>query len=368
MGSRELTVMWAGPATPNGVIILYSLYVDGAIAFTGVVNATIVSGLLPFAEHTLTLEACTAVGCSNSTPVISQTLPDAPADLAPPTLTVLGPSSILVRWRLPSTPNGVISRMELRQLTESAFEVVFNDVDLELETTLTGLLPNTLYTFQLLAFNAGGSVTSSSVQALTLEDIPDDISPPTVGAVGATFLEASWSPPGIPNGDIILYNLTLDGGLVFSTAEGFSYNITDLRPFTSYSLAVIACTTRGCGSSNQSTARTLEDIPSGYTQPALLTVTSSAIRVDIIPVTNENGVVTYMLYVSGNFPAAGMGALDVEQQQRVVFNDSVPSVAQSTGLIPFTHYILVLVVSNSAGTLEGPPFVVQTLSAGKQAY
>ena len=368
VGSRELTVTWAPPTAPNGIIVLYTLYTNGAVVFSGPDNATIVSGLLPFAEYSLTLEACTAIGCANSSHTINQTLPDAPADLAPPTLAVLGPSSIMATWQLPGDPNGVILRLELRMLLgfESAFEVVFNDVNLDLETTITRLAPNTLYTFQLVAFNAGGSVESPVVQARTLEDIPDDISPPSVNNVGATYLEVLWSPPGIPNGDIILYNLTLNGGVVFSTERDLSYNITDLQPFTSYSLSIIACTMRGCGSSNQSAVRTLEAVPTGYVPPTILSVSSSAIVLAVNPVSDENGVPNYVLYISGVFLLAG-SADGVEAGQRVVHNGTAPSGPQSVGeLVPFTNYSLFLEVVNSAGTLTGPSFSVQTLAAGKE--
>lgn len=372
VGSRELTVTWDAPVIPNGLIILYNLYIEGAVVFSGSGNITIVSGLLPFTEYVLELEACTNVGCANSTdPTIGQTLPDAPTGLAPPTLVVLGPSSILVRWQLPTNPNGVITRFELRQLlgVGSTFQVVFVDSDFtnfELETTITGLLPNTLYTFQLLAFNAGGSVNSPTVQALTLEDIPDSISSPSVDRVGPTFLEVSWSPPAIPNGDIILYNLTLNGDVVFSTDSSLSYTITNLEPFAVYFLAVLACTERGCGLSNDSTVTTLEDVPTGYVQPTLLQVDSSAISLVVNPVTNPNGIVNYVLYITGDFQPVNAGAAgEVVTEQRTAFNRSVPSNVQIAGLFPFTNYTLSLVVSNSAGSLSGPPFDVQTQPTGQ---
>lgn len=373
VGSRELTVTWAMPTTPNGIITLYTLYIAGTgVVFSGAGNTTVVTGLLPFSEFTLVLEACTSIGCANSTATISQTLPDAPTGLAPPTLTVLGPSSILARWQLPSNPNGVITGLELRRLLGSggeSFEVVFDDVDYDLETTVTGLTPNTLYTFQLAAFNTGGSVTSPTAQALTLEDIPDDIDPPQVDAIGPTHLLVSWSPPGVPNGDIVLYNLTLDGGVVFSTSddeneESLSYNITDLRPFTAYSLAIIACTVRGCGSSNQSAAVTLEDTPTGYAPPSVLAITSTAISLSINPVDSENGIVTYTFYLTGDFVSASTG--EVELQQRVIFSRPAAGIVQYEGLIPFTNYSLYLEVSNSAGSLQGPTFSIETLPAGKR--
>jgi usherin len=367
VGSRELTVTWQPPATPNGIITIYTLYANDFVVFSGTNNITIVTSLLPFAEYNLILEACTAIGCANSSRTISQTLPDAPSDLDPPVLTVLGPSSIMATWQLPRNTNGVIIRIELRLLLglESAFQVVFNDINLDLETTITGLVPNTLYTFQLVAFNAGGSVSSPVVQGQTLEDIPDDISPPSVDTIGGTYLEVSWLPPGIPNGDIIQYNLTLNGDIIFTTAQDFSYNITDLRPFTVYSLAIIACTVRGCGSSNQSTARTSEAVPTGYVAPTILSISPLTISVAVNPVTSENGVANYILYISGSFLSTD--TMDsVEAGQRVVFNGSAPSGTQNVGqLVPFTNYSLFLEVSNGAGTFTGPTFYIETSPTGE---
>ena len=365
MGSRELTITWSSPDTPNGLITLYNLYVGNTLVFSGATNFTIVINLLPFREYSLVLEACTSVGCTNSSAVVGQTLPDAPSGLAPPTLTVLSPSSIRARWLPPLNPNGVITRFELRRIlgTESSFEVVYVDTDMDLETTITGLLPNTLYTFQLLAFNAGGSVSSPTVQALTLEDIPDAISAPSVSVAGPTYLEVVWFPPGVPNGEIVLYNLTLDGDVVFSTSgDELTFNITDLAPFNTYSLAIIACTVRGCGSSNDSTGTTLEDVPSGYIQPTVLSVTPTSVSVVVNPVAMENGLVTYVLTVLETTAAAGEGV----EPPRVVLNSSSPAQVLVAGLVPFTNYSLVLEVSNGAGSLLGPAFEVQTLSTRKQ--
>ncbi len=337
------------------------------LTFPGSVNFTTVSGLLPFTEYTILLESCTAIGCANSSSTNGQTLPDAPSGLAPPTLTVLGPSSILARWQLPANPNGMITRFELRRLLTppdpTSFMVVFNDVDLDFETTITGLLPDTTYSFQLLAFNAGGLASSSIVMALTLEDIPDEISPPVVDAASSNSLVLSWSPPGIPNGDIILYNLTLNGEVIFSTEQDLSFAVENLQPFTLYSLAIIACTVQGCGSSNDTVAMTLEDVAMGYVEPNVTSISPYNITLAINPVSSPNGVVTYLLSITGDFESLATGV--VESGQRVVYNSTVVgSMVVVSDLIPFTNYTLTLEIRNSAGVLSGPPFYVQTGSTG----
>ena len=358
VGSRELTISWQPPSRPNGVINEYNLLVGGVILSTvaGSSNSTLLAGLQPFTEYSLLLQACTRVGCTNSSMLVTQTLPDAPSGLAPPTLSVLSPSSISASWRLPNNTNGVISRIELRRLTTPTdFMVEFVDSNLTLATTVTGLLPNTNYSFQVVAFNAGGSVASEVSIATTLEDIPDQISPPVAMEIGPTHLLVSWVPPAVPNGEVILYNLTLDGRVIFSLMNGdLSYNVTRLRPFTTYSLAIIACTTRGCGSSIQSTFTTLEAMPQGYVQPVVTAVTPTTITLEIQSVASPNGQV---LYIIRNIDGVGVAG--------VVFNSSSPAQVTVAGLQPFTNYSFELEVVNSAGSLAGPPFTIATVPTGR---
>lgn len=346
--ATRLSVYWDPPIMPNGVIMNYDLFVDGGLVFSGPQNFTIVSGLNPFTEYSLFVQACTAVGCTNSTSVIGQTLPDVPMGVAPPNLTVLSPSSIQVTWQEPDMPNGVILRYEVRRLTQSGSVVEFSGLDFE--TTATGLQPNTRYSFQLLVFNAGGSTSSSVVMETTLEDIPDGITAPDIEVINATSLRVTWSVPSQPNGDIIRYVLLQNGSAIFS-GSSLSLTVTELQPFTFYSYSIMACTIRGCGSSNRSTVQTLEDTPEGYVAPSVSGVTPFSINLVVSAVLQPNGIVQYVLLVSES--TAGVDA-------SVVFNSSVPGSVEVTGLMPFTEYFFTLEVVNSAGSLIGPTFSAMT--------
>ena len=299
------------------------------------------------------------VGCSNSSESTGQTLPDRPMGLAAPNLTVLSPSSIQANWAEPDMMNGVILRFELRRIFGpelSLFEIEFSG--LGLETTVTGLEPSTLYSFQLFVFNAGGSASSSIVDVLTLEDIPDGIVAPGADPLNATAILVTWSPPTQPNGDITRYMLYQNGTLVFSGLE-LTHTATDLQPFTFYSYSISACTERGCGSSNQSTIQTLEGVPSGYVPPTVVAVTPYTITLQLNNVRMSNGIVEYTLYYveGGKFPIESSSLL-------LAFNGSMTARVQVDGLLPYTNYSFQLEISNSAGTLMGPPFTVQTDPTG----
>lgn len=364
-GSRSLELSWPPPTQPNGVIIRYDLFANGQLQFSGPGNSTTLGDLEPFTDHTLLVQACTAVGCSNSSAVVVRTLPDSPTGLAAPNLTALSPSSIEAVWLPPANPNGIILRFELYMLSGGERELIFSGLDLE--TTITGLSPNTLYSFQLLAFNAGGFAESPVVQERTLEDIPDGISAPVIEAVNSTSLNISWEEPTQPNGIIIEYVLTQNGTTVFS-GLALSHLATELQPFTVYSYAVMACTVEGCGSSNHSSARTLEAIPEGYVEPSVSSATSDTVTLIINPVTSPNGIVRYIVSVMGEFAVPSQRRRRRRQgtvvERRVIYNSTEPGEVVVSNLLPFSTYEISVTVSNSAGTLTGPSFTIQTEPTG----
>ena len=361
--SRRLELYWDPPMQPNGIVTLYQLFVEDVLQFSGTANTTVIDNLEPFTEYSFFVRACTQIGCSNSSVSTGQTLPDSPMGLAAPNLTVLSPSSIQANWDQPDMPNGVILRYELHRLFGpelSQFEIEFSG--LSLETTIAGLEPNTQYSFQLFVFNGGGFAASSIVGALTLEDIPDGIMAPDSDPINATAVLVSWSPPSQPNGDITLYMLYQNGTLLTSGLQ-LSFTVTNLQPFTYYSYSISACTMRGCGSSNQSTVQTLEGVPTGYVQPAVIETTPYAIHLRLNEVQRPNGIVEYALYYAetNQFPAESGDLV-------LAFNGSMARRVEVTGLMPYTNYSFVLEISNSAGTLTGSPFTVQTDPTGKRRY
>jgi len=362
--SRQLELAWNTPTQPNGIVTRYVLFVNDQLQLSTPNRSATVDNLEPFTEYSFFLQACTAVGCSNRSTSMGQTLPDRPMGLAAPNLTALSPSSIQATWEPPANPNGIILQFELRRLISnlSQSEAVFSGLDFE--TTISGLTPNTLYRFQLLVFNAGGSATSPIVEERTLEDIPDGITAPDIEVVSSTALRAMWQEPMEPNGDIIRYVLIQNGTDVF-TGVALSFLATNLEPFSFYSYSIMACTVRGCGSSNQSTARTLEDVPEGYIDPTISMVTASSIAVVINPVTNPNGIVWYILYIFGEFAVPTASPGDTVTETRVVYNSSETGAVEIEDLLPFSSYEFTLTIVNSAGNLTGEAFTEQTEAAGE---
>eukprot|EP00731_Ephydatia_muelleri_P014707 Em0008g427a len=105
-----------------------------------------------------------------------------------------------------------------------------------LQATVTGLSPATLYFFSLVAYNAGGSTQSNASSVTTIESSPDGVPFPNV-TINATAPAIVWSTPLVPSGIVTGYVV-----LQTNIPSGFSYVSTDLQPFTAHSCSILACT------------------------------------------------------------------------------------------------------------------------------
>lgn len=77
---------------------------------------------------------------------------------------------------------------------------------------------------------------------------------------GARYLIVSWDPPAMTNGILVNYTVLLGDTVVTAMPPTvLSYNVTELSPFTSYSLSVLACTSVACVQSPSLQAVTQED-------------------------------------------------------------------------------------------------------------
>ena len=361
-GSRSLTLSWRPPNIPNGLITEYTLYVDGVERFSGRARTTTVGSLMPSTQYTFLVQACTIAGCSNSSESSNTTLPDRPDGLDPPVVTPLTPTALEITWSPPDIPNGEILNYQLQQVTDNGdvIEVLFSDIGFSYE--LTGLTPNTVYRFRVLATNAGGTTASEVGQNTTLEDAPDGLSPPVTTVVNSTAINIKWQEPSQPNGVITEYILSRNGTEIFrGITLILMYTDTALQPFTYYSYYIQACTSGNCSASTPTVARTDEAIPEGIVPLSITFVASDTVSFTVNEVTRPNGIVCYVVALTGVFSSIP-GSIE---ETREVFNDTEVGTEEVEGLVPFTRYQIVLTVSNSAGTLSGEVQTFTTDPAGK---
>ena len=358
-GSRSLVLSWGRPTQPNGIITQYRLYIDNILQFSGLATTTTVNNLLPSTVYTFMIEACTSVGCSNSSETSNTTLPDKPDGLSPPSVIPLTPTSLEVTWKEPAIPNGEIIDYELQQITVNRNITLFQGISLSHQ--VTDLIPNTVYRFRVLATNAGGTTASDIAENRTLEDAPDGLTPPVTTVINATAISVSWLEPLQPNGVISEYILSRNSSEVFRGLD-LIYLDSNLEPFTYYSYYIQACTSGNCSASTPSIVRTDEAVPEGILPLTISFVTSNTLTLTVNEVLKPNGIVVYVVMVTGMFDGSSL------EETREVFNDTEVGTVVVMNLLPFSDYEITQTVSNNAGSLVGDVEIITTDPTGIYTY
>ena len=292
LDAYRIQVTWAAPAVPNGQISKYQLRFSSnkQPVFEGLATRYIVSGLNPYTSYSLTVSACTLSGCGKqSIPANIRTLSAVPQDLSPPSLFVLGPTTIEATWKQPKTPNGVILFCTLQR----DGSVVYNGTDLRFVDRTVA--PGTRYWYVVSCTNKAGTLASQpQYSATTTPSAPENVSRPNLRPTSSSSIEVTWVAPKKPNGVIIKYYV-LFGGREFDAGNSLSYMARDLKYYTMYEFRISACTRAGCTSGPSASARTFEAKPANQSVPIFnsANIGSRYIVVEWLPPQNPNGVIRH---------------------------------------------------------------------------
>jgi len=336
LSNSSIRIEWVPPIMPNGIITMYTVTVlHDMINITTLENDITVQNLLPFTLYQVIILACTQAGCTLSMPSQIRTLEGIPRLIDPPQLLVLGPTIIEAIWRQPLVPNGIITHYELQRngtTVITANATTYTDRNVQ---------PNQLYSYIVRAFTiiGPGSYSDQSI-IMTSEDTPSGIMVPILIPLNATSIRATWQLPFVPNGNITEYRLILNGMVVFTGLQ-FSFVVTDLNPFTSYEFHVMACTST-CGSSERTTATTLEATPIGQNPPQVLAVAHNMVLINWEQPTNPNGRITQ--YVLEKRLVANTTSIIIFTGLATSFNDT-----DGDSLMAATYYEYRVTSSNSIG-------------------
>ena len=273
--ATSVRATWQSPLMPNGNITEYRLIVNGTIVFTGLQFTFDVTSLIPFAIYEFQLIACTTT-CGSSERTITTTLEAAPSGQNPPQVQATAHNMVLINWEEPTNSNGIIVNYILeRRLVGGTIPIViftgfantFNDTD-------NSLMAATYYEYRVTSLNSMGNSTSDWEQVLLLEAIPEGVLPPAIFNINSTSVTLNTSRPLVPNGVITVYNIivnniTLTTLLPSGDTPFLFYTVTNLRPFTSYTICVQACTAVGCQKSEPITVTTRESRPLNLAPPTI---------------------------------------------------------------------------------------------------
>ena len=316
LSPRSVEVTWVPPSLPNGIILMYEILRqdDGLPATLTTIYRTndtlnlnyVDSTVRPAMEYRYLVRAINSAGQTDSalSPIITPEAP--PEGLSAPTLTVLSSTSIQVAWEVPLQSNGVITAYRAFR-TGGVDNNVTAYSNLNRGFTDTGLTPFTAYSYVIQACTSGGCSLSPSTLARTNEAPPTGLATPTVQALSATSILVSWTPPDTPNGIIQQYNITIlppNIALIVNNNELFR-TVSNLQPFTTYTVVLLSCNTAGCAQSIGST-QTLESTPQFIRPPELTAVNATAVFASWSQPSRPNGVIiNYQLRRNGSLIFSG---------------------------------------------------------------
>ncbi|TSK13442.1 Neogenin [Bagarius yarrelli] len=212
----------------------------------------------------------------------SGSIPSPPRDLV---ASLVSTRFIKLSWRLPAEPHeDNLTYSVFYSLEGSSRERVENTTAPgELQVTIDNLIPDTKYTFRVVASNRNGLGESSA--PLTVATQPEVQVPgpaPNLQAVSitSTTVTLTWERPLTGNGEIQSYKMYYSekgkGVEQDMDVVGLSYTMTGLKKFTEYSFRVVAYNKHGPGvSTDDLMVHTLSDVPDAAPQNISLEVQNS---------------------------------------------------------------------------------------------
>jgi titin len=260
-GDSQATVSWTTPASNGSPISGYTVEYtsNGGVTWTptslGLVNTTVVAGLVNGTTYSFRVAAVTGFGTGlYSTPTALVT-PLGPA-AAPSVATVIGgDSQVSLSWGTPSGNGSAITGYVLQRSTDGGVTWTSTDLGVVNSTVVGGLVNGTSYVFRLAAVTAFGTGTfstpTSPVTPLGLPGTPTGLS--VTG--GDRTAAVSWTAPAVTGGrpiiDYVVQYRDVTSGtwltLVHPASTATSAVVSGLTNGATYVFRVAAVTSFGQG-------------------------------------------------------------------------------------------------------------------------
>lgn len=221
---------------------------------------------------------------------------------------------------------------------------------------LAGLLPGTLYHYQLVASNSAGVSSGADATFTTLAVAPTATTQPATSITASTAtLNGSVNPGGAATACYFQYGLTTNYGSFSATnnlsagngAVAISNAVAGLPPGTLYHYRAVANNNAGSSAGTDLTFATLAVAPTVITQPATGITPSTAMLNGSV---NPGGATTTWYFEYGTTTNYGT----FSPTNTMVAGVNTLAVSNSTtGLVSGTRYHYRLVAGNSAGSDSG---------------
>jgi len=257
VSTSTATLTWGQNGNPDAT----NYYVTGNNSFTPVTvtaaTTTNLTGLTPNTSYTFNVQSINHSGSTN-TIVSAEATTTIPVDITLPVPSLVSTSTLTLSWT--DSVNGGTPVYQVSG-NNSFASVTTTDVT----KALTGLTPNTSYTFTVKVQKPDSTYTTgvAASATTTLTNVPGA---PTISDVATSSVTAIWSANSNPAGTVY-YILDSNGGYVTTTATTTS--LTELIRNTSYQFQVRAENLGSAGTysaySASSTATTTLDLATGVT-------------------------------------------------------------------------------------------------------
>ncbi|XP_044147224.1 usherin [Bufo gargarizans] len=374
--SRSITVTWQHPSKPNGIITHYKIYQNGSLEVTvpGNRSSHTFHELTPYTSYLYQLEGCTSAGCTMSKEsLVTETLPDAPTDVLPPDLHSDSPTSVMITWKPPLHPNGIIESFSIDRRLKGTEHVDIittgpGNHQMQYIDQASDINPWKTYEYRMVAttFN-GGTNYSDWVEVTTRPSRPVGVQPPDVTILGPYTAKVTWTPPLRPNGDILSYEIRMpEPRILLTNPSVLSYIMTSLIPYTDYSATIVACSGGGthhggCTESLPTYVTTQSAPPEGIRPLSVIPVSDTFIAISWQPPSRPNGPdIRYELLRRTILqPLTSNPPEDLNLWQNIY--SGTQWFCEDKGLSRYTFYEYKLIVYNSVGYTSSPEVDAATL-------
>uniref|UniRef100_A0A2C9JJ39 Usherin n=1 Tax=Biomphalaria glabrata TaxID=6526 RepID=A0A2C9JJ39_BIOGL len=211
VSSYGVTLSWALPLNPNGIIQEYRIYYQistgtspSLLSVGGNVTSTTVSNLEAYTSYILYMEAVNIAGSVRSPGVSFTTREGYPSGLGNFNVEKVNTGlSVILTWDAPTKPNGIITM----------YRIYENGSDIALYTGLgqqfeyRRLLPASKYFVKLEACTKMGCTNGQLQSFWTAEIAPSAQPSPVLGNVTSRNVQLLWKPPVNPNGVITAFEV-----------------------------------------------------------------------------------------------------------------------------------------------------------------
>ena len=375
LSASTVLVSWDEPSMPNGAITTYRVlrretsspafvliqYVGGpdVTSFTN-------QDLEPYTSYEYRVVVFNSKGSVESEWTEVTTLEAPPTDFNAPTFPTIQSTYVVVSWKEPDNPNGILTQYEVlyRPLLGELISYQTLPVNMT-QVNITGLTPFTLYEFKIVVSNSAGETDSEFGDVQTLEAAPEGLQDLILVTRTSESLTLTWGEPTTPNGIISEYILYLDNVEEYRDSQRMA-TIDRLEPFTGYSVQLEACTSASCSRGQTQGFTTEESSPIGQPPPTVTLINERSVTISWdFPLQSNGIIISYEIFrlevpeplVDNTTDSALLVYTTMDVSTRV-FND--------TTLTPDTGYQYAVRANNSAGFSLSAYTYIQTPQAAPE--